>query len=387
MPRRRSILLALTLLASFSSLFARLVLSPIVPAIIADLSSSKAAIGLAFTCMWASYAVVQYPGGALADRYGEKSVVLAALVAMGIASALLAAAPVYGLFLLAAVLLGGSVGLYPPAGSSLLTKRFTNTGSALGLHVAGANIAGLIAPVAAAWVAVRFGWRTAPLLTTALVIPLFVLFYARVEPTPPDTAASLRSRLSLHSAASVLSRPSIAFTTLIGAIGVFTFGAVASFLPTFLVEFRELTTTRAGVVFGVVYLFSAMAMPTMGRLSDRVGRDAAIAVSFAGVIAGLSILLTLQAVPAILGAVVLGLGISFAASIQSRYMDHLGDGERGVGFGLSRAVTGLIGSTGSVIVGTIADLSGWIPAYGLVAGLLVTAIVLLVANRLVGPGW
>ncbi|MFB6312097.1 MAG: MFS transporter [Salinirussus sp.] len=387
MDRRRTVLLALTLLASFSSLFARLVLSPLVPAIIDDLSVSTGAIGLAFTCMWAAYAVAQYPAGALADRYGEKSIVLAALAAAGLTSVLVAIAPIYGLFLIAAVLLGGSVGLYPPAGSSLLTKRFTNTGSALGIHVAGANIAGLIAPIAAVFVAVRLGWRAAPLLTTALVAPLLVLFATQIRPTPPDTTASLRSRLTPSGAVAVLSRPQIAFTAVLGTIGVFAFGSVASFLPTFLVQFRGLSTTEAGTVFGIVYLFSALAMPNTGRLSDRVGRDYAIALAFTGVVSGLVILLFALAVPAILGAVVLGLGISFAAPIQSRYMDYLGDGERGVGFGLARAVTGLVGSTGSVIVGTVADLAGWLPAYGLVAGLLIAAIVLILANRLLGPGW
>jgi predicted MFS family arabinose efflux permease len=387
MNRRRATLLALTLVASFASLFARLVLSPLVPAIIEDFSVSTGAIGLAFTCLWAAYAVTQYPAGALADRYGEKPVVLVALAAAGLTSVLLAAAPVYGLFLLGAVLLGGSVGLYPPAGSSLLTKRFTNTGSALGLHVAGANIAGLIAPVAAVVVAARFGWRAAPLLTTAIVVPLFLLFLAWVRPTPPDRGSSLRARLTPRGAVSVLSRPRIAFTAFLATVGTFAFGAVASFLPTFLVRFRGLSTTDAGAVFGLVYLCSALAMPATGRLSDRVGRDVVIAGSFGGVVSGLAILLVAVDLPTVVGAVVLGFGISFAAPIQSRFMDHLGDDERGVGFGLSRAVTGLLGSTGSVVVGSVADVAGWVPAYGLVAALLVAAVVLILANRVVGPGW
>lgn len=387
MPGRRSLLLALTLVASFATLFARLVLSPLVPAIIEDLSVSTGAIGLAFTCMWAAYAVTQYPAGALADRYGEKSVVLVALAAAGLTSVLLAAAPVYGLFLVGAVLLGGSVGLYPPAGSSLLTKRFTNTGSALGFHVAGANIAGLIAPIAAVFVAARFGWRAAPLLTTAIVAPLFVLVLAGVRPTPPDDGESVRTRLAPGGAVSVLSRPPIAFTAVLATIGTFAFGAVASFLPTFLVRFRGLPTAEAGTIFGVVYLCSALAMPATGRLSDRVGRDFVIVGSFGGVVAGLAILLLALDLPALVGSVVLGLGISFAAPIQSRFMDHLGDDERGVGFGLARAVTGLAGSTGSVVVGTVADLAGWLPAYGLVVCLLLSAIALILLNRLVGPGW
>ena len=387
--RRRYLLLVPAVGTYFTTLFARLVLSPVVPDIIAAFDSSKTAVGLAFTGMWAAYALVQYPAGALADRHGERLLVLASIVATGAASLLVAGAPVYPLFLLATALLGASAGVYAPAGTSLLAKRFASRGFALSLHVAGANVAGLVAPVAAAYVAVRYGWRAAPILTLGLVVPLFFLSVVLIRPTTPaEPGATLRSRLSPGAAVSVLSRPSIAFTAAVGTVGVFTFNAVASFLTTFLIEFRGLSTTAAGAAFGVVYLLSATTMPLMGRAADRFDRDHAIAASFCAVATGLALLvLGRGVVPALAAVVVLGAGISWGGSVQSRYMDHLSDAERGTGFGLVRSVTGLAGSVGSVVVGAVSEHSGWPAAYGLVIGLLLVVVVGMALNRSVGRGW
>lgn len=387
--RGRRVLLVLALAAYFFTLFARLVISPVVPDIINAFNASKSEIGLALTAMWAAFALIQYPGGILGDRYGEKSVILAAIIITGVAGLLVAIAPTYGVFVVVVILLGVGAGLYPPSGTSLLAKRFQRTGQVLGLHVAGANLAGLVAPVAAAFVAVRYGWRAAPLLIVALTIPIFVLFATGVRPTAPSRPdVPMRDRFTVGALTTILSRRAILFTTLVGIIGQFTFGAVASFLPTFLIEYWGLGTERAGTVFGVVYLFSAMTLPVTGRLSDKVGRDIAIAGSLSLATAGLSLLLFgREIVPALVAVVVLGMGISWGGTVHSRFMDHLSDAERGTGFGLVRTITGLVGSTGSVVVGALADFSGWPAAWGVVIGLLLVAVVLLVSNRLLRLGF
>lgn len=379
----RHTLLTLAIGAFFLTLFVRLVLSPVVPAIIDAFDSSKSAIGLAFTGMWAAYALVQYPGGVLGDRFGEYRLILLSIGLTGLSGLLLALSVSYGFFVVAAILLGASAGLYGPAGTSLLAKSFRNTGQALGLHVAGANVAGLIAPVAGAYVGIRYGWRAAPVLGIALAVPLFVAFAWYAEPTEPSQPErSIRAQFTPKTLLEVLLRPSIAYTMGLGIIGVFTFQAIASFLPTFLIEFWGLTTQRAGTAFGIVYLFSAMTMPITGRVSDVTGRDLTITFSFLTVASGLGILLAgRMVVPALVAVVVVGIGISWGGVLHSRYMDHLDDAERGTGFGLVRTVTGLVGSLGSVVVGSLAEFAGWQAAYSLVIGLLLIAITALLANR------
>jgi len=62
-------------------------------------------------------------------------------------------------------------------------------------------------------------------------------------------------------------------------------------------------------------------------------------------------------------------------------MDRLEGVERGYGFGLIRTLYILLSSLGSVVVGTLAEILGWIGGFGLLAGLLGLCLLLLVGNR------
>ena len=178
-------LLGVTTGAFFVTMVARLAPSPLVPDIIDTFSVSTGTVGLALSGMWAAYALFQFPGGVVADRIGQRRVILLAMGGITATSLLLASSPSIVVFAVAAVTLGASAGLYFTAGTSFLADQFENTGRALGIHEIGASGAGLVAPVASAAVAVRFGWR-AGLLVPAVVAPVaLVLFAWRVPETPP----------------------------------------------------------------------------------------------------------------------------------------------------------------------------------------------------------
>lgn len=81
----------------------------------------------------------------------------------------------------------------------------------------------------------------------------------------------------------------------------------------------------------------------------------------------------------VIAVVMVGIGMSFAAATIPRFMDHLGERERGVGIGLARTVYGIFGAFGSATVGYLADIHGWtasswslVALMGLVFGALVT---------------
>ena len=46
-----------------------------------------------------------------------------------------------------------------------------------------------------------------------------------------------------------------------------------------------------------------------------------------------------------------------------KFMDHLGEHERSAGFGLVRTVYMVLGASGSVVTGFVADLFGWGAAF------------------------
>lgn len=372
--------------AMFSTQVARLIISPVVPDIIAAFSISKGLIGIALTGVGIASALSQFPSGVLGEQFGERKVILASLGLSGLGCLLLALAPTFLMFAVAALLLGAGAGSYFIVGVSLLDKLFERTGQALGFHAAGAPLAGLIAPVGAAIVASRFNWRVALLGGAGVVFSALLLVYwqvKRTNPTRPQT--TITSRLTLTEIREIVWKKPILYTMFLGTVAVFSWTAFITFFPTFLTEYWLLTTQRASIVFGVAFALSTLALPVVGRLSDALGRDLALAGSllFSGL--GLAVFLFLPpSISVFVGTLVLGFGLSWGGVLQARIMEEFDQNDRGAGFGLVRTGYILPGSIGSAITGVIADNAGWVPAYGLIVVLLVLAAGTLIVNQLFG---
>ncbi|MDX1746721.1 MAG: MFS transporter, partial [Halobacteriales archaeon] len=275
-----------------------------------------------------------------------------------------------------------ATGLYFSVMASLLTKLFDDVGHALSVHTAGGAIAGLVAPVAAAAVAAQFGWRAGVALGAVAVLPTALLVRVVVrstEPARPDQP--MRERFEFGALRELVTRPPIAFTMVLSFVTVYVWQSLASFFPTFMIEHWRFTTQEASIALSALFLLSAVAQPFVGRLSDRIGRDRVLVVAFSLATLGMLALLGPQNLFTAGAAIVLlGLGLSWPGVRQARFMDHFSDEERGTGFGLVRTVYMFLGAFGSVVTGTIADVSGWTAAYGVVTGLIVIGLVALVAN-------
>ncbi|WP_049906383.1 MFS transporter [Halorubrum aidingense] len=385
----RHTVLSLCMLAFLVTYFARLAISPVVPLIVADFAVSNTAIGVALSGMWLAYGAAQFPSGVLADRFGERRVILVAVGGTSVMSVLLALAPVFPVFVLAAVLLGLVAGLHYAVATTLLSRTFDDLGTAVGLHSVGGPLAGLIAPIAAAWVGVRYGWRPAVALAALVGLPVFALFAWRVRPTTPRRPDQpMRERFRLAPLLELLSRPSVLLPLFVAMVGTYVVQGMMSFLPTFLVDFREYSTGFAAGVFSAFFVVRAVAQIGLGRLSDRLDRDVAIGgAMLAGSLGVAAFVLAPGLAGLAVGVALAGTGSSFFSAIDPRFMDALGDAERGAGFGLVRTVYTVIGSAGSVGVGLVADLFGWGVSFAVLSALFAVTFAVLLANRALGTGY
>jgi MFS family permease len=387
----RHAVLSLCTLAFFVTYFARLAISPVVPFVVAEFGVSNTAIGIALSGMWLAYGVSQFPSGILADRYGERRVILVAVGGTTAASVLLAFAPAFPAFVAAAALLGLVAGLHYAVATALLSRTFDDLGTAVGLHSVGGPLAGLVAPVAAAWVGVRYGWRPAVALAALVGVPVLVLFAGFVRPTEPRRPDQpMRERLRLGPLVELLSRPAILLPLAVAMIGTYAVQGLMSFLPTFLIESRGYSPGAAGAAFSAFFLVRTGGQVAVGRLSDRLGRDAAIgAAMLAGAVGMAALVAPLRGGRPLVAVAVLlaGAGSSFFSAVDPRFMDALGDAERGAGFGLVRTAYTVVGAAGSVGVGLAADLFGWGVSFASLGTLFAGAFALLAANALLRTGY
>lgn len=380
------VLLVTAIGAFFATMIARIVVSPLVPDIIDAYEVNRGTIGLALSGMWAGYALMQFASGVLGAKYGERPVMIAAVGLTGAASLGLALSPSYVAFAAMAAVLGGSAGLYFSAGTTLLTRRFENTGRVLGFHSTGGPLAGIVGPLVAVGVASVWGWRAGLAVGAAVALPVAAFLVWQIAPTPPSAGdRPLRSQVQGRELLGILRRPSIAFTVTIAVLIYFVWQSLYSFFPTFLEDHWGFSQGLASLVFAGVFAGTVVSLPVVGQLSDRFGRDALLGLAFGSLATGLTVLVVGERFPvAVLGAGLVAVGMGFPGALNSRFMDHFGRDERGQGFGLVRSVNLLLGSVGSVVTGMVADAVGWIPAFGLLATVVLVPIGLLVANRALG---
>lgn len=387
--RYQETVLTLCTLAFFATMVGRLVISPVVPLIIDDFEISNSVIGIALTGMWMAYSASQFPSGVLADRVGERLVILVAIGGTVITSFFLAIAPLFAVFVIGTVALGAVAGLHYSVATTLLTRTYDEIGTAIGIHNIGAPAAGLIAPPIAAWIGVRYGWRPALAIGGAMAVPIFVLFAWRVRPTDPKQPdRPMRERFELAPIFGLLSRPQIAFPVVLAILSTFVWQGAVSFLPTFLVVYRGQSAELAGIVFAGFFVVQSPAQVLIGWLSDRYGRDFATAGCMVLAAAGFVLLIS---VPGWFGLIValllVGTGLSYQAALMPRFMDALSARERATGFGLVRSVYGVVAGLGPVGTGVVADAFGWGVAFAVLAALVSIVFCALLVNRALSLGY
>lgn len=377
------------MLAFFVTFLARVVISPVIPLITDDFGVSNTQIGFALTGMWLAYGLTQFPSGVLADRFGEKRVILVAVGGTTVMTALIAFTSFFPLFVVCVVLLGAVAGLHYSVATTFVSRMYDDIGRAIGVHSTGGPLAGLLGPVVAAWLGVQFGWRPAIGFAVVLGIPVFVLFGWRVRPTDPRRPEQpMRTRFEFGTLGDILSRPPVAFTLLVGMLGTFAAQGLLSFLPTFLVEHRSLSATVAGAFFSAFFVVRGGAQVALGSVSDRYGRDVAIAGCMVGGVVGLALLVVGPGVAAVTAGVLLAaVGSSFFSALDSRFLDFLSDRERGAGFGLVRTAYTVVGSGGSVGVGLFADVFDWGVSFAMLTVLFLVTFCLLAVNEVLDLGY
>jgi MFS family permease len=153
---------------------------------------------------------------------------------------------------------------------------------------------------------------------------------------------------------------------------MFVWQATASFLPTFFVAYHGYSEATAGTLFSAYFLMQGVTQPGLGALSDRIGRDPAASLAIGVGIVGYGLLVVGTGLSmAIVSVMCAGLSMGWGAALMPKFMDHLDEHERSAGFGLVRTVYMVLGASGSVATGLLADAFGWGAAFIMLALLLV----------------
>lgn len=158
-----------------------------------------------------------------------------------------------------------------------------------------------------------------------VTVAVFVAFARGVRPTEPRRPdKSIDHQVELGPLVDLLSRPQIAFTVVVATVAEFVWQSPISSLPMFLTQYRGYSATLAGTLFAAYFAVLGTLQIGIGSLSDRYGPDDATALCMCTGIAGLATLVAISGiVAAVVGVVLLGLGMGWGAAVFSRFMDYM----------------------------------------------------------------
>ena len=360
----------------------RLLISPLLPAITADLGLSSTQAGLAVTVLWGLYALMQYPSGRLSDRLTRKTPLVVGLACVCVGFVLLSGAPDYLAFVASAVVVGVGAGLYPTPARGLVSDEFVaRRGQAFGVHTASGDLGGVMAAGLATVVVGAATWRTAfaPVIAVLALVALSLHVWSReeyalgtVDLAVGDTGRRLFGDSRLR------------WLLLAYSLYAFTWQSATAFLPTYLQVSKGFSPAVANTGFAALFVVGAVVKPLAGGLGDRLSRGvlapAALAVAAAtlvGVIVASGELLATAAVAAFAAGL-----MAFPPVMQAHLMDSFPTDSMGGDLGAMRTVYIGVGALGPTYVGAVADAFDFTVAFaGLVGCLVVSSLLVLAAGR------
>jgi sugar phosphate permease len=367
--------LLITWLGWVSIYLVKSVLPPVLPVLSSELGLSHAQAGLLETGYLIGYIAVKMPAGTLSDRYGPRRVLAASMLGYGASSAVTMWARGFTDIFVLRLLVGLFQGVHLPVANALLSDRFgERQGRAIGFNESGPNVGSTLAfPMTVSILSV-WSWRAAFLV---LSLPAFILSGAafllmREEPRKPKEQGEEGNGIRDYW------RVLLPFAVAHGVYSL-VLRAAFTFTPLFLVEYRGMDVSTAGLLAAVLPLTGIVAKVSSGFVAERAG----IRLSICGATTLSAVFLaSLAALPnglyMALNLMALGLTLySFSPIIYSSTTTFLPSGLKATGLGAVTMFGSMVGAVSTFLVGALIDYYGYGFTFASVAGATLAATVVI----------
>jgi sugar phosphate permease len=264
----------------------RMVMATAIPFIAKDLNLSPVAMGAVISAFFVGYAVMQIPGGLLADRFGPRALLTFSIGWWSIMTACTGFVPGLSALVAVRVLFGICEGPFPPAISKALSNWLPvrELGRASGLQYSATALGATLAPLFVTSLVVLWGWRVVFYL---LIVPgglVAILVWRLVRNSPVDspkmTVAELREYEDvtvartpiLENLRQSLKTPAVLWC----AASLFLSNMVAwglmNWLPTYLLQARGYSVDKMGMFAAITNFAGAIGYVLGGYLCDKYFR-------------------------------------------------------------------------------------------------------------------
>lgn len=188
--KSRNVILALLFLGWSLGNLDRYIMNYAVVSITGDLQLDASSTGIILSAFFLGYAIMQIPGGWLADKFGAKRVLLMSVIMWSIFTGLTAIAWSLTAMIVIRFLFGIGEGGFQPSSSKIIATIFPKEerGRAMSIMLTSGGIVSLIVPLLAAYLLGTIGWRMMFIIIGAIGAIIAFLYWKYIK-LPQDEAA------------------------------------------------------------------------------------------------------------------------------------------------------------------------------------------------------
>ena len=340
----------------------------------AEFSLSFAQVGMIRTAYSGAMAAFQIPAGLLAERVGERGVLVAGTLVT--AAGFVLAGFAGGFIVLLLILLGAGLGsgVQHPLGSSIVSKAY-ETGrrrAALGTYNFSGDLGKVAVPAAVALIATAIGWRIAAGIYGVVGLAAALVIWAILRRLDVGERPEARERERTASGRGWGIRDPRGFQalTIIGMIDNGTRSPFLTFLP-FVLLAKGSTMAGVGGAMALLFAGGAVGKFVCGLMAERVGIIRAVIVTEAMTTCGILAVLASPLHVAYVVLVPLGIALNGTSSVLYGTVAELVTPERrSRAYGLYYTLTIATSAVAPTIYGVLSDAVG-VPTTLMVVGLVV----------------
>ena len=258
------------------------------PLLTGEFGVSLADIGILIGLYFAPGVALALPGGAIGQRFGDRTTALGALLLMLAGAAMMASTASWNIQIAGRLLSGAGSVILSVQLTKMLTDWFAGKeiASAMAILVNSWPLGIAVCLLLLPWIGTHYGVGAGHLGIAALIAGGLALLAILYRP-PADAgvaATATTQRLDRNATLAVI------LTGLIWGLFNLGFAIIFSFGPTMLVE-QGWSIAEAGSTISIVLWISVVSVPLGGLLADRTGRPASIIIASGLVTATLMVLL------------------------------------------------------------------------------------------------
>ncbi|MFB7157783.1 MFS transporter [Lysinibacillus sp. NPDC056232] len=273
--KNKSVILALLFLGWALGNFDRFVINYAIVDISKDLSLNATHTGIVLSTFFLGYAIMQIPGGLLADKFGPRKIVTISVLLLSLFTGLTGGVNSLFMLLVIRFLFGLGEGGFMPASTKAISETFPHKerGRAQSILLSSGGVMAILTPILSAYLLISFGWR--PLfigvaLIGALVVVLYLYFLKVPHEAISQDSASVQVQQGKSPLKTVLKMP-LLWSIFVSFFAIYTVQwGLTSWIPSYLSSVRGLDLVSIGWVQTIPGVAMLIGMLLGGVIMDKI---------------------------------------------------------------------------------------------------------------------